>query len=385
MDDLVIVSPHPTGSQDSSTRLRSYLINSALFFGVSAFLLCLLEAFIWITQPIAIAYEYAECCDYRLAPNQDFHFSKDEFDTRIRINALGLRGSLPNLDLQNRLLVLGDSFAFGYGVNDDEAFPALIGHRLGPNVAVINSGHSGYDTRREAAFLKEEGPRFNPTLIVVTFVLNDVPSNSGKFWFNAIPDGWLRYFPLRGTANFLSYLFRNPEELLFKLGLNDSFRYTSALSCLQDGECADDWTVTDRMLSDIVRQGREMGAKLLFVHIPTLEEVRGDVERGDPAYAEKKLRGFAQKNGVGFVGMRNALSPSDYFPTDGHWTPSGHVKAADRISEALSHRLLLPPSAKRSPGPAHPPGKDRRHAEIPDGTDARAENTSQPPRYRSVE
>jgi lysophospholipase L1-like esterase len=323
--------------------LAGAAINTALCLAVLGLLLGGMEVYIRATQPIAAAYDYAACCDYVLSPDQSFRFRKRQFDTQVTVNRMGLRGPVPTLGARERILVLGDSFAFGYGVQDDESFPARLGPLLaqkrGEPVAIINTGHSGYDTRREFAYLKAHGERFRPTVIVVAFVLNDVLSNSGRFWFNAVPDGWLRYFPLRATANFLSYLIRSPEELLFKLGLNDDYDYAGrdALTCLDPGGCAEDWRITYDYLHDLVRAARAMGARPLLVHVPLHEEVApagGAVY--DSAGAEKRLVSFGQSADVPVVRLRDALHSRDYFPIDGHWTASGHRRAAKRIADAIS-------------------------------------------------
>jgi lysophospholipase L1-like esterase len=328
-----------TETTRSRSRLAGGLVNAALCLFVLALLFGAMEIFIRMTQPIAAAYDYAPCCDYVLTPGQTFRFSKRQFDTRITVNRMGLRGPLPDLTVPRRILILGDSFAFGYGVQDDESFPALLQARLGASAAVVNAGHSGYDTRRELGYLGAYGERFRPTTVIVAFVLNDVLSNPGKVWFNAVPDGWLRYFPLRATANFLSYLIRNPQELFFKLGLNDDYDYTSrdALACLRPDGCTEDWRITERYLRDIAAAARKAGARPLIVHVPVKEEIAPTPGVAyDPAGAERRLKAFGAAEGVPVVALRDALREVDYFPVDGHWTPEGHRRAAARIAAALN-------------------------------------------------
>jgi hypothetical protein len=77
--------------------------------------------------------------------------------------------------------------------------------------------------RREFNWLKERGDRLKLNTIIVGFVLNDVLSNSGDFFFSPIPLGPLKYLPFEATASALSYAIRNPEHLLFKLGLKQSY------------------------------------------------------------------------------------------------------------------------------------------------------------------
>ena len=330
-------------TDDNLVSKSTPLYNGLLCLGVFVVLFCLLELYIRQTQPIALAYNYADCCDYVLKPNQKFSFSKKEFDSDISINGLGLRGQPPDLDKPLRILILGDSFAFGFGVNDDESFPARLEQLLRkPHqvaATVINAGHSGYDTRRELGFLQTYGPHFSPNIVLIAFVLNDVLSNSGKLWFNAIPDGWLRYFPLRGTATFLSYLIRNPSELMFKLGFNDDYPYTGndALECLRSNGCTEDWQVTELFLKQIVISTRSMNANPVFVHIPVKEEILQ--KRGVAPYdldgAEKRLQHLSNILSVPMITLRNHIRAEDYYPLDSHWTAANHERAAAKVAKSL--------------------------------------------------
>lgn len=50
-----------------------------------------------------------------------------------------------------RIAVLGDSFAFGYGVEGDAAWPAVLERLLPPGDEVLDSGVGGHSTQDEAA------------------------------------------------------------------------------------------------------------------------------------------------------------------------------------------------------------------------------------------
>jgi hypothetical protein len=67
----------------------------------------------------------------------------------VRLNSLGLRGEEPQTSLSgkaHRLLILGGSFVFGWGVPDDAAWVARLAERLRieePPTAVVNGGRNG--------------------------------------------------------------------------------------------------------------------------------------------------------------------------------------------------------------------------------------------------
>jgi len=74
-----------------------------------------------------------------------------------------------------RILVLGDSFVFGWGVAAEESLVGRLQQALGPSVEVLNGGHNGWGPDNEALFLEKEGPSLRPELVLaVVYVGNDL-------------------------------------------------------------------------------------------------------------------------------------------------------------------------------------------------------------------
>ena len=78
---------------------------------------------------------------------------------------------------QTRILFLGDSCTFGYGVSHDEAFPQVVESMLrgktGREVECINAGVPGYSLFQGYRYLVTEGLRYQPDLVVLNFGWND--------------------------------------------------------------------------------------------------------------------------------------------------------------------------------------------------------------------
>jgi len=97
---------------------------------------------------------------------------------RYRTNGLGLRGPEigPKSAARPRLLVLGDSYVFGWAIGEEATLPAQIERQLesrGIEVETINGGVPGYNTEQEAVELESLLPRIRPDLLVLVFVMND--------------------------------------------------------------------------------------------------------------------------------------------------------------------------------------------------------------------
>jgi len=115
---------------------------------------------------------------YRHKPDLDL----DLGSFRLRTNALGFRGPEVKKDKPAgtcRILVLGDSVAFGWGVNDEVTFLRRWEHELslrpnGRRCEVVNTGHPMYDTTQEAALLRDEGMALHPDVVLLVYVVNDI-------------------------------------------------------------------------------------------------------------------------------------------------------------------------------------------------------------------
>jgi len=100
--------------------------------------------------------------------------------THMRTNSLGARGpelaaSVPAGAL--RVAYLGDSFTFGQGVEEEEAFATVIGEQLaarGVPVETLNFGVSGHGTPQSIALLERQVVPLQPDVVVLNVFANDL-------------------------------------------------------------------------------------------------------------------------------------------------------------------------------------------------------------------
>ena len=101
---------------------------------------------------------------------------------RFTTNAIGLRDreyAIPKPPGVFRILMLGDSFTEGGGLENDETVAKIVetGLRRGPcgnGVDVINAGHASYSPILEYLLLREPGLRLQPDLVVLNFDMTDL-------------------------------------------------------------------------------------------------------------------------------------------------------------------------------------------------------------------
>jgi len=124
-------------------------------------------------------YLYDETLGWRNIPN----WSATTYDRTLTINSRGLRDReypLAKPEGVFRILVLGDSFTWGYGVSDEEVFTERLEKALataGRSVEVLNAGVSGWGTDQELLYLEREGLQSSPDLVVLAFFLYNDPDN----------------------------------------------------------------------------------------------------------------------------------------------------------------------------------------------------------------
>lgn len=123
-----------------------------------------------------IAPDPSDLIIYRLKPNLDVKFE----GARVRTNSFGLRGpetTAVKPEGTLRVALLGDSFAFGWGVEEEAIFARVMERRLseqlGRRVEVLNFGVPGYSTFQEVALFEDLGPQFDPDAVLVYFIEND--------------------------------------------------------------------------------------------------------------------------------------------------------------------------------------------------------------------
>src|SRR5688500_16674897 len=110
------------------------------------------------------------------------------FDVTYVINNRGFRGGLysrPKGFGTYRIVVLGDSNGFGWGVDEGRTFAARL-DAAAPNVEVLNLSLSGYGTDQQYLRFLRDGVSFEPDLVVVQLTTNDFQEIQHSF-FNQKP------------------------------------------------------------------------------------------------------------------------------------------------------------------------------------------------------
>ena len=237
----------------------------------------------------------------------------------VHINQLKLRDedySHERPSGTQRVLMLGDSITFGWGVPIEETVSKRLERFLreaGRRVDVINAGVGNYNTTMEVEYFFTEGYKFDPQLIVLNYFINDaepVPiyRSLGFFQQHAYSYIWLT-----GRVDVLARQLAGRENWWeYYLGLYD----------------APGWKAAEGAIDRLAEYCKEKRIGLLIVNYPELRELesyRFDRVRG-------LLEGVAARNDTGYLDLYTAVRNED--------EPKLWVTKPDPHPNGYAHKLF---------------------------------------------
>lgn len=144
--------------------------------------------FFRIFNPWPILPRYVQSGDFGIRvnmPSEQYVHKTADYRVNISTNDKGVRtdSSIPYEKANDvvRIVVLGDSFGMGYGVNLEESFTELTRQKLelktGKKHEVINLSVSGFGTAEHLIMLKNEGLKYSPDIVLSTWHHTDPQEN----------------------------------------------------------------------------------------------------------------------------------------------------------------------------------------------------------------
>src|SRR5208283_3188029 len=193
-------------------------------------------------------------------------------DRVVNTNSKGLRGETEyeyaRTPGKQRIVVLGDSFTFGTEVNDNETYARYLQSDL-PNTEVLNLGVAAYGHDQMLLYLKEEGVKYHPDVVILGFVFIDIYRNISSFFAYAKPKFEISSEGLKLT----NVPVPTPEEMLARepyrskaidvgVILREKVRWISGINEQRAR------AITTPILDDVVATTRGIGAVPVFVYMP---------------------------------------------------------------------------------------------------------------------
>jgi lysophospholipase L1-like esterase len=311
--------------------------------------------------------------------NSEGIYKRWEFEYAVKINAYGMRYRNFAKDRNPaiyRVAVLGDSYTWGIGVADAERFTEKVEDLANHKIEMLNFGVAGYGPIQYYLRL-DEIIEYKPDMVLIAFCLgNDFADNVlwrrygyPKPYAERNSNGTLaiKGYPLPNVGNFGFHQFRNSAVLDWlethsaigrrilllvnnyekskNLKQQGLVNFASSQKDIYDENANASSTVreavliNEMILAKIKERLDAAGIKLVVMEVPTKFEV--GLEAG--LLAEKKanlrahnaLMSSLEKFSINKIELIDDITAADFWRTDGHWRPSGHEKAAQKIYDSL--------------------------------------------------
>jgi hypothetical protein len=320
-------------------------------------------------------------------------------DYRIRTNSLGMREREVEREKKpgtKRILIIGDSIAFGTGVDAEWRFSDFLSRAFGDDVEVLNAGVCGWGTDQELLYYETKGRDLHPDIVILTFTMaNDVLNNMLDHLFLAtapkprfvlernslvLEAGTLEP-PRPSFERRVKNTLRRSRALLFtkrridalryesrvkhegspshrgfdKEGLEKNYSHWSVYEASYPPQFEAAWRVTEALIARFSRDCANDGAEFLVFAFPlklavdenwrsglirhfSLDPSRFDFER-----PHERLSAFCGARGIYYLYPIDAFREASggrslYFDRDTHPNRWGHALAAEVLLEDLHRR-----------------------------------------------
>jgi len=299
----------------------------------------------------------------------------------VRINSDGFRdsGHHPSKGGQTiRILGLGDSFTFGWGVSIEKTYlkrlEATLPHIIGRPVEAINTGVPGWGLNQYYLCLKEFGIQYSPDIVVMGYFIDDLdgpptdkPGSAVSFQWEA--DGQIH---MRGGA------LRHSRIFNFFTSIADQIKYknrSKRIAHLHDTQARQTELTkhTHFLVADPGKEATDQHSQFLKEHLLRINTLVTNLGGSliilfIPDYAQlfhpefqhinRILHTMSSELGITFLDMTpiyeatEQFRPNYYWPLDGHTNEVGHQVITDALLPPICENL----NKRHIPCHPHPSG-----------------------------
>ena len=248
------------------------------------------------------------------------------------------------------IIAFGDSMTEGFGVGDDETWPAHLERLTGR--PVLNAGVRGYGLDQMVLRAERMIPEIRPSMVILAFIADDISRTAlavrdarGKPWF--VPEGSglvLRNVPVQAAEEWSplaaargllghSHL---ADRIASRLGMRQSWRGSEA------GTGADPFAVSCRLMERLSAVATREGADVLVVALPEQGVFLDARAAAGQRAALTEMLGCAARAGLATLDTRSAFETAnagrdlDAYYAMMHFTDRGNALVARAIAEALA-------------------------------------------------
>lgn len=252
---------------------------------------------------------------------------------RLTTDAEGWRGHTTLDDAH--VVVFGDSFAFGHGVDDKYVYAELT-----PGLKVKPIASDAYSMVHGLLWMRRLASRL-PGKTVVWFIYcgNDLADNlNPELWGYRMP--FLKGNPGESWEIRTDHVSPEPWPFRPPPGRANPARLYAEFST-PSWYTERVFGAADHLISEAASLCNDADAKLIVMSIPLSAQVKDpdkvrhlstEPDRVDLELSDRRLEESCRAYGVPFVPLLPHVDPAHYWQQDIHWNPSGHRLVADLLS-----------------------------------------------------
>ena len=293
---------------------------------------------------------YDEILLYRGKPNSTCRFSGLEFDTTISHNSFGVRSRESSL-ISPSTIVIGDSHAMGWGVEEHERFSDLLPTQFQP---VLNLSVSSYGTARELRLLDlyaSEYPDFyqGAGLVVLQYGVNDFGENSSTGSVKYKTNRSKESFVLGGVYVGYRDLYEAVSPAQVRQTLNHWYAWTAAKISRGmgiPGVIPSDWSYDafaipypghgDPFVMSFAPYSELLRGKTLAIFVSSDHGFYNKSAFAHLFARRQQLESALPGTKIVWIDFSSVCSDHCYYDFDDHLRPSGHRRLAELIETTFS-------------------------------------------------
>ena len=341
--------------------MKKRLTNLGIMLFSTIIMLLICELFLrwFIPQPLGpVQFAFDRDIGLIHVPNQtgfnyfpgvyDYQFTNDENGFRKTLNE-----AVPNF-IQKKIMLLGDSFTYGKGVNDNEAFAWKWQEEiLKDSILIVNTGTEGRGTDRALRAYQFYKNEVQPDVVIYFAHDNDLEDNRRSEYFKIINDSTLE-------VKTFEHLVGGRKAKLQKNKLYNWFISHSHLAALvkrilvsillekgSDAVIAYDGAITEEdkrhtsiYLDLLSKEVAQDGRQFFVYYIPAVKDLQHRLERNEPTEKELFFEKYCGENNLPYHSFAEELMTSGkeevikhHYLLEGHWNANGHQLAAEKLKK----------------------------------------------------
>ena len=282
-------------------------------------------------------YHYVELYGYALWPSrimQYFYPQKNPRRLTVHSNSHGFRNGREFADSDGRfkILIVGDSYVFGEGVEEPERFSNLL-EKMEPAWQVDNLGMVGYGPDLMLLALAEIAPVANPDAVLVFLSYDDFRRVRTRYAGMGYP------IPRLALQNETIVKLPYPKPHLWERShlYHGAWLAFSKQAKVFAPLTAEEWALNRAILDQILTISKRQGFSLLLSYLP------GPWKGSIHVYRRNWLQRYALNHHIPFLDLSVVIHPANpdevYIPNNTHYGPGGHQLAAQETHRFLKRTL----------------------------------------------